>query len=225
MGADSQGLPQASGPGVTTSGVIPSSGGNGQSSTPSPFSDISTSPYEKAIETEAASGVLKGYPGGTFQPQGKITRGEMSAVFVRAWKLQVPTSVTKTGFSDVASTAWDAGDISAMVKTGLIKGFPGGTFQPGGNITLAQFLTIVQRELGWQPVAGKTLPFTDVSSSDWFYSAIAASWDHGVWVNITGSTTLAAPNQDLTRGQVAQYVYDLSQYQSSGSASSTSSAG
>jgi uncharacterized protein YkwD len=48
------------------------------------FSDVPrTSPYYEAIEWAAASRITNGYPDGTFQPSGSITRQAMAAMFHR----------------------------------------------------------------------------------------------------------------------------------------------
>jgi hypothetical protein len=48
------------------------------------FRDVPrTSPYYEAIEWAAASGITNGYPDGTFQGSGSITRQAMAAMFHR----------------------------------------------------------------------------------------------------------------------------------------------
>lgn len=51
---------------------------------PAPFHDVeSESPYEYPIAVAAAAGLLKGYPGGGFRPEGSLTRAEAATAFVR----------------------------------------------------------------------------------------------------------------------------------------------
>lgn len=56
---------------------------------PAPFSDVAeTSAYEYPIAVVAAAGLLEGYPGGSFRPEGFLTRAEAATAFVRLLKLR-----------------------------------------------------------------------------------------------------------------------------------------
>lgn len=52
-----------------------------------------------------------------------------------------------------------------------------------------------------------SLPFTDVKSTDWFYSAVQYVYDNSI-MNGTSSTTFA-PNATVERSQVVQMLYNL----------------
>ena len=52
-----------------------------------------------------------------------------------------------------------------------------------------------------------TLPFTDVKESDWYYEAVCYTYEHHM---MTGtSDTQFAPAANLTRGMIAQVLYNL----------------
>lgn len=53
----------------------------------------------------------------------------------------------------------------------------------------------------------QTFPFTDVKSTDWFYSAVQYVFDNGI-MNGTSATTFA-PNGTVERSQVVQMLYNL----------------
>ena len=51
------------------------------------------------------------------------------------------------------------------------------------------------------------LPFTDVTSGDWFYDAVAYVYDKGMMEGTTDTTF--APAMNLTRSMIAQVLYNL----------------
>lgn len=51
------------------------------------FSDIKGHWAEAQIKQMAAEGIVKGYPDGTFRPDGLITRAEFAVMVVQAFKL------------------------------------------------------------------------------------------------------------------------------------------
>ena len=51
--------------------------------------------------------------------------------------------VTQAAFSDVEPDAWYAGTVAKLTDLGIIGGYPDGTFNPGGQITRAEFSKIL----------------------------------------------------------------------------------
>ena len=58
-----------------------------------------------------------------------------------------------------------------------------------------------------EETAESTLPFTDVSDADWFYPAVKYVYDNDMMDGVGGS--LFAPASQLTRGMIAQVLYNL----------------
>ena len=58
-----------------------------------------------------------------------------------------------------------------------------------------------------EEAAESTLPFTDVSGADWFYPAVKYVYDNDMMDGVGGS--LFAPASQLTRGMIAQVLYNL----------------
>ena len=58
-----------------------------------------------------------------------------------------------------------------------------------------------------EEAAESTLPFTDVSDADWFYPAVKYVYDNDMMDGVGGS--LFAPASQLTRGMIAQVLYNL----------------
>ena len=75
------------------------------------------------------------------------------------------------------------------------------TFQmPASKVTVEAEFTAVEPE-------PEGLPFTDVTSGDWFYDAVAYMYDKGMMEGTTDTTF--APAMNLTRSMIAQVLYNL----------------
>lgn len=109
----------------------------------SSFKDVSKSHYAySAIAAVEQAGIIKGQEAGKFNPNGQLSRAEMSAILTRAYKL---TGTSKVSFSDVKSTHWAYSHIQALVANDLTGGFPDNTFRPDAQITRAQFASFLNR--------------------------------------------------------------------------------
>lgn len=113
---------------------------------------------EDEIEALETSGVIQGYPDGTFKPDDPISRAEFVTVFNRAAQLDAVASGGH--FADVASDAWYDGQVGVASAIGYITGFEDNTFRPDQPITRNEVAVILARALG--------LAQTDTPSfSDW----------------------------------------------------------
>lgn len=100
-----------------------------------------------AVFDDAHKAYIKGYPDGTVQPKGLITREEITTALYRLLKDSVVQDITTTenSYSDVAADRWSNTSISSMTKGGYIKGYEDGSFRPANDITRAEFATLVLR--------------------------------------------------------------------------------
>ena len=71
---------------------------------------------------------------------------------------------------------------------------------PASKVTVEAVFTAVEPE-------PEGLPFTDVTSGDWFYDAVAYVYDKGMMEGTTDTTF--APAMNLTRSMIAQVLYNL----------------
>ncbi|WP_455257144.1 S-layer homology domain-containing protein, partial [Peptoniphilus asaccharolyticus] len=78
-----------------------------------------------------------GYKDGSVRPNGKITRAEAAAMVARLMGYSL-TDMSQPAFSDTQS-AWYNQYINAVVKAGIMAGYPDGTFKPNEYITRAEF--------------------------------------------------------------------------------------
>lgn len=110
----------------------------------------------------------------------------------------------KNPFSDVKENDWFAGSVEYAVKNGLFRGISDDTFEPYGNITRGMFITVLYRADGEPAVFGEN-GFTDVLKNDYFSDAVLWGEQNGIINGI--SDTLFAPNENITREQIAVMMY------------------
>lgn len=88
---------------------------------------------------------VNGYPDGTVQPNGNLTRAEAAQMI---YKIMLPDSVNtsvKTQYSDVPSTHWASKAIAALTNAGIVEGTGNNKFSPDETITRGQLFTMIGR--------------------------------------------------------------------------------
>jgi hypothetical protein len=112
---------------------------------PLDFADADRIPqWAKAgISAAVAAGIVNGYEDNTFRADNRINRSEMTALVVRALKLDVSSTAALT-FSDQDQIPdWAAPYVATAVKTGLIQGRDGNQFAPLENTTRAEAVKLI----------------------------------------------------------------------------------
>lgn len=114
--------------------------------------------------------------------------------------------VWQNPFTDVNNKTWFAGAVEAVYQGGVMNGMTATTFEPDTAVSRAMVATILYR-LADSPAVSDDMscPFTDVQKGDWYYDAIVWAYNEGILKGV--SETLAAPNADATREQVAVLFY------------------
>lgn len=91
------------------------------------------------------------------------------------------------------------------VSTGVTNGCGGNMFCPTATQTRAETVTFLHRSVGNPSVSGVSNPFTDVSSSDWFYAPVLWAMDTGITDGC--SPTQFCPYNVVARGETAAFLY------------------
>lgn len=96
--------------------------------------------------------------------------------------VRVTSKQSSAVFSDVnaGTCAWAADAVDFMNGYGLIQGADASTFNWRGSMTRGDLILILYRSAGSPAVSGGSLPFTDVSESDYAYDAVVWAWKNGV---------------------------------------------
>lgn len=117
------------------------------------FSDVTDEETILAVESLRLMGALDGYPDGTFQPEGSLTRAQFCKIAIYAMNGENELGLynTITVFPDVKSSHWAAPYVNMAAKgKAIIAGYPDGKFHPEETVTAGQAVTILLRLLGYQ---------------------------------------------------------------------------
>ena len=153
---------------VVTVGVVFALAGSPSASAvevDSAFTDDDWSIHETAINAIAAAGITKGCNpplNSRFCPLRSVTRGEMAAFIVRAFKLAGPATAP---FVDTTGHLFEA-DIAKLESNGITVGCgqPSAlTFCPDNPVSRAEMATFLLRVLGLDPLDDG--PFVDVAET------------------------------------------------------------
>ncbi|MBQ2297342.1 MAG: S-layer homology domain-containing protein, partial [Ruminiclostridium sp.] len=134
-------------------------------------------------------------------PASKVT---VSADFQ---EIQVPAS--QLPFTDVAEKDWFYDGVSFVYEKGIMNGLTATTFGPSASTTRGMVVTMLWR-MEDQPQAQSGAAFADVKEGAYYAQAIDWAAENGI-VNGTSDTTFA-PDQSVTRQQLAAILYRYSQY-------------
>jgi hypothetical protein len=100
---------------------------------------------------------------------------------------------------------WAEPQISYWLNKGIVKGYPDGTFAPHNSITRAEFITLINKMLGFNDT--EQVAFNDVSSTDWFYEEVSKARAAGY---ITGyEDNSLRPGNPIKREEVAVVISRL----------------
>jgi len=155
------------------------------------------------IEKLATFGIISGFPDGTFQPESNITRAQMCKLLVAT--LPPTSDIFQLNFKDVPDKHWAAAFIARANALGMIRGYPNGTFNPNGNISRAEGVSILAR-FGKMPVSRLTeMPFADLPGRHWAIKEIGAAKEAGILKYLEGKPF--EPDKELTRAEVAEMLF------------------
>ena len=114
-------------------------------------------------------------------------------------------TIADVPFTDVLEKDWFYKDVTTLTATGVIKGMTETTFEPQGNVTRAQFVTMLYRLDGEKKVEDGKNTFTDLKKDAYYVDAI--NW--GVKNEIINgmSEKEFAPEENITREQIATILF------------------
>ena len=162
---------------------------------------------EEAISALIDEGIISGYPDGTFKPENPVTRGEFAKMVAKAFPIR---AAGEPMFSDIEDN-WAKAYIAALTESGVVSGYPDGTFRPSKEISRAEMthMLISAINLGgkmdsltkWNP------SFIDVDEGYWAFRSIEIAKDLGVIPLYFG--VVFDPELPATRGETAYMVKSL----------------
>ena len=112
-------------------------------------------------------------------------------------------------FRDVPADAWYYAPIMTAYENGLMNGVSDDMFEPETAVTRGMFVTALYRAEG-EPEVEATGVFEDVAEDSWYKNAVAWAYSNGIVNGI--DDTHYAPEDVITREQMAAIVYRYAGY-------------
>ena len=143
-----------------------------------------------------------GYPDGTVQPQGAITRAEVATIFFRLLSDETRDLywTKNNAYTDVKAGDWFNNAVSTLSNAGIINGYPDGTFRPNAPITRAEMAKVIAM-------------FAELDKDSEGFKDIAGHWAEAYIKLAAGNGWIAGypdgtfrPNQYITRAETMTMI-------------------
>ena len=155
------------------------------------YADVDSADNVEAIEVMQAVGVMVGDTNGNFNPDQKVTRGEMAVVMANLLNLNVKDFIgAKTPFTDVPE--WAVPYVAACYADGITAGISATEYGFNYEVTTAQAALMMMKALGY-------FQFAPDFGQDWQVSTVK----QGSKINLFDGVDAGASTA-LTRNEVAQ---------------------
>ncbi|RHR10680.1 S-layer homology domain-containing protein [Pseudoflavonifractor sp. AF19-9AC] len=155
------------------------------------YADVDSADNVEAIEVMQTVGVMSGDTNGNFNPDQKVTRGEMAVVMTNLLGLKVTDYVgTTLTFTDVPE--WGKGFVAACLANGIAAGYNDKQFGFNDSVTTAQAALMMMKALGY-------FQYSSDFGSDWQLATVKQASKIDLFKGIESGATVA-----MTRNDVAQ---------------------
>ena len=153
--------------------------------------------YLEAVNAMVQAGVIGGFPDGTFQPKGTLTRAQAAKIITVLLEGEKADAVSApaAGFTDVPAGNWAEKFINYCAEKGIVAGVGSGKFDPNGQLRGAQWAKMLLVAYGHDAA--------ELTGDKWFSNTQKAIKEKGVGTNahISDSTT--------TREKACQLAYNF----------------
>lgn len=176
------------------------------------FSDVpQTHPNYSAIMNLKSLGIIGGYPDGTFKPDQVVNRVEALKIILLGATVNVPDASGTGGFSDTIATEWYAKYLIKAKELKIISGYPDGTFKPTQTVNLVENLKMLinTKNINVTNISVTVNPYPDAIKDQWYAKYVEYAKEKG-WL-IADSNNMIYPAQGMTRGKLAQLLYNSMQ--------------
>jgi len=140
-------------------------------------------------------GAVSGNPDGTFAPRRTLNRAEFLKIVLKSSPgMDIIDSDKAACFPDVKANDWFSIYVCAAKRTGIVSGYPDGTFKPGNAVNYAEAIKMLTELYDYElPTPGMTERWA------WYTAYLRAATDRGVLLG--GDLPMETL---LTRGQMAR---------------------
>ncbi|TVP56706.1 MAG: DUF1565 domain-containing protein [Nodularia sp. (in: Bacteria)] len=170
------------------------------------FSDLAGHWAADFVEALVQRGAISGFPDGSFAPNAPINRAQYAAIIAKTF--QLPKINPGSKFTDVNPSFWAASAILQAAEMGFISGFPDGTFRAGQNLTKVQAIVSIVNGLKLTNGNPQVLNvYRDRAQIPTYATNAVAVATQALLVVNYPQTEQLEPMRDITRGEVAAFIY------------------
>ena len=183
---------------------IKKSTGGGSGTIDSPNKPTTKAPA-LTLNTDDHFAFINGYPDGSVQPEGKVTRAETAAILYRIMgdECQSYYKTNSSSYSDVARGDWYNTYVATLENAGVIVDTrTNGKFRPNDAITRAELASMIAQFAGLE--SASAAKFNDVGSRYWAAEEIAIAAKMG-WINGYPDGSFR-PDRNVTRAELMAMV-------------------
>ena len=158
--------------------------------------------YAEAVEVLTGMDIVWGVGDNNFAPKDNVARADVATLLYRIVTTDVDgnqVGIYKDYgmFDDVLETNWFAGYVNYAANNELVVGVGDGKFNPKGNVTGYEWITMLLRAIGYDQN-------NEISGSDWKITAAGLAQKAGILDGFNQSTL----NSALTREQVVYLLFN-----------------
>ncbi len=179
-------------------------------SIPGTFTDVSAeSWFYEPVTQLAETGIISGYPDGSFRPMRGITRAEFVALLANM--AEASLDAPAASFADVAVDSWYAEEVAWAAQLGIAQGYDG-RFSPEATLSrqdlavmLVRFVEAMEDFALREDAAAPT--FSDAGDiAPYAAEAVYLLQKAGI---VSGSNGAFSPTQEATRAEVSKMLWAL----------------
>lgn len=135
------------------------------------------------------------------------------AAFIAAREKLFEEGFAALPFQDVYYSTWYYSDVKFAYQHGIMSGVAGNAFAPDTKLTRAMAVQILANLSGDDLSSYTEMPFSDVKENDWYFQAVAWGAKQGIALGLDNGSF--GPDVDVTREQMATFLYRYAGLQSS----------
>lgn len=144
-----------------------------------------------------------------YHPSKNVSRAELVKIMVLATTGVLDDRLPeKPTFPDTTPDNWYYPYVETAFITGLIHGYPDGSFQPGKEVIRAEAIKILVNALGIPQSLDPPVKFRDYSNTEWFHIYVATAFNKEIisgYTNKTGYKQMLFGAKDfMTRAEISK---------------------
>lgn len=181
------------------------------------FPDVSANHWAAAqIKELSESGVIVGYPDGTFKPDDNVSRAEFACMAIRALGQEHTTVAQPVNFTDITPDFWAYDMVQRALYFDLISCPPeGNTFRPYDPVSHAEAVSVIVNALTTENISPQKAKevlskYTDLATTpEWYVIPAGKAEILNMNVHIPNTPLALNANVPATRAEVAVMLKNM----------------